>query len=263
MNVPPSLTGKCWTASIVSHGHRVHVEKLVAQLQELCCASLAKIVVTFNLADEVDDVLSANWSCGPVPIEILTNQRSQGFAANQNAAFLHCDSTHFAIVNPDVVISEDPFPALANALTRPSATLSYPRQRDGTGKLQDYERSLPSPLAIFNRHFAGRLSLAPRRDWVSGAFMALRSEDFREIGGFSELFHMYCEDVDLCLRVQLRGGTLEAADTEIIHLAQRASRKRLRFAGWHIGSLLRLWTSAVYWRYLWQQASTRRNLRHS
>lgn len=77
--------------------------------------------------------------------------------------------------------------------------------------------------------------------------------------GFSERFHMYCEDVDLCLRVQLQGGVLEAAETEIIHLAQRASHKRLRFASWHLWSLLRLWTSGVYWRYLgrgWAERSS-------
>jgi GT2 family glycosyltransferase len=44
--------------------------------------------------------------------------------------------------------------------------------------------------------------------FVSGACLALPRQTFLDVGGFSEPFFMYHEDVDLSLRLRLRGGTL-------------------------------------------------------
>ena len=35
---------------------------------------------------------------------------------------------------------------------------------------------------------------------IPAAFLLLRREAYAEVGGFDERYHMYCEDVDLCLR---------------------------------------------------------------
>jgi N-acetylglucosaminyl-diphospho-decaprenol L-rhamnosyltransferase len=66
------------------------------------------------------------------------------------------------------------------------------------------------------------------------------------VEGFDEGYFMYCEDVDLCLRLRLQGLTLSKAPARVIHAGQRNSHRRLRHLMWHLRSLLRLWTSVAY-----------------
>ena len=42
-------------------------------------------------------------------------------------------------------------------------------------------------------------------DWVSGACILVRRDALVELGGLDEGFFMYCEDIDLCRRLQVVG----------------------------------------------------------
>jgi GT2 family glycosyltransferase len=60
---------------------------------------------------------------------------------------------------------------------------------------------------------------------VSGACMMMRREVFAAVGGFSEAYFMYSEDLDLCYRVKRAGYTnYYVGDASIIHFAGRSSR---------------------------------------
>ena len=112
---------------------------------------------------------------------------------------------------------------------------------------QDFERDLPTRTAILKRRFAaasGGSHTPARAQWASGAFIAFNSAAFRGIAGFDERYFMYCEDVDICLRLQLAGYQLARADTTVVHHAKRQSLKNFRHLAWHVCSLLRLWNSA-------------------
>ena len=79
--------------------------------------------------------------------------------------------------------------------------------------------------------------------------MAFNSAVFRSLGGFDERYYMYCEDVDICLRLQLAGFGLSPANATVVHHAQRQTTKSLRHLAWHVRSLLRLWNSPTYKAY--------------
>ena len=68
------------------------------------------------------------------------------------------------------------------------------------------------------------------------------------LGGFDARYFMYCEDVDLCLRLRLQGWQLVRAAAQVQHQGSRASRRAWQPLAWHIHSLLRLWASPVFWR---------------
>lgn len=77
-------------------------------------------------------------------------------------------------------------------------------------------------------------------EWVNGACMVLPRTAWEAVDGFDEGYFMYCEDVDLCLRLRLAGLALVRAPAQVQHVGQRASRRALRPL-WCVRSLLRLW----------------------
>ena len=243
------------TVSVVSHGHGDTLLPLLEQLAHQRPPGLRRVIVTFNRpeAQAQAAVAGADW---PFELLVRANATPAGFGANHNRAFEHDArqpggaSPVFVVLNPDLSWDGDPLGACVRALRAdPRAGCAYPQQTDAAGVPQDYARRLPTPRRLLARHLGGRRhECAPGEapDWVSGAFLALRHEAFAQIGGFDERYRMYCEDVDLCLRLRLAGWRLVAADASVVHAAQRASRRDLRHLLWHLRSLWRLWRSPAW-----------------
>lgn len=233
------------TISIVSHGHGPAVRYLVAQLNELHAGCVAHVVVTHNLPCAtlfpVPDHL-------PFRLTERVNKTPLGFGANHNNAFGHCETDYFCVVNPDIILETDAlWPSLVVPFKDSEVGCVYPVSLAPDGSLQDSERELVTPSALLRRHLAG---MPPRRvDWVSAAFLLVSSKAWRSIGGFDERYHMYCEDVDFCMRLQLAGWTLVRAPIRVVHVGARQSRRKYQHLFWHISSLLRLWMSPAFYRY--------------
>jgi N-acetylglucosaminyl-diphospho-decaprenol L-rhamnosyltransferase len=63
-------------------------------------------------------------------------------------------------------------------------------------------------------------------DWLSGCFLMIRREAFREVGLFDAGFGKYFEDVDMCLRMARAGWrVMYHGAVYCYHLEQRASRR--------------------------------------
>jgi N-acetylglucosaminyl-diphospho-decaprenol L-rhamnosyltransferase len=245
-------TGNELTVSIVSHGHSDFVFALLDQLACSPLRQLITVILTVNLPalDAFDEIrLARNFFAKLI---LLKNSTPKGFGANHNQAFGHCTTDFFCAVNPDIELVNDPFAGLFEAFTASNVGLVYPSQVDQKSVALDFERCIVSPSSIAQRHLLrqnGTSNCINQVDWVSGSFMMFKSSVFRELSGFDEGYFMYCEDVDLCLRLQLAGYTLARADATVIHHTQRQTLKNPQHLAWHIRSLLRLWNSAAYKEY--------------
>lgn len=239
--------------SIISHGHGSHVLPLLRLLAQPGATPLLRVWLTLNVPEPaLTDALHDNW---PFDLRVLHNTRAQGFGANHNQAFAlewqqPAPATWFAVLNPDLTWASDPLPQLLECAALPACGCSYPMQLDSTGKPQDHRRLLPTPLQLLTRHCLHHRMAAPEPDWVNAAMLVFPTRVYEALGGFDESYFLYCEDVDLCLRLRLAGYQLnEAKFAEVVHLAQRSSRRQWRHLWWHLSGLLRLWTSKPYWRY--------------
>lgn len=242
--LPPPHPYPAIVLSVVSHGHRDMVQRLLEDLARLGDAGVSRVVLTLNQPEPPLQIPEGGW---PFVLEIRHNPAPLGFSANHNAALADASEPFVCIVNPDVVLRKgNPFPALVEAARRPGVGLAYPTQLDETGAVQDSEREVPTPWSLLLRYTVRRRET--RAEWVNGAMWMLPAEAWRSIGGLNPAYFMYCEDVDLCLRLRLAGFTLARAEAVVEHAGQRASHRRMRHALWHIRSLLQLWTSAVFWR---------------
>jgi N-acetylglucosaminyl-diphospho-decaprenol L-rhamnosyltransferase len=236
--------------SIVSHGHGLQVNRLLRQLEIWSKSSLRRIVLTIN-APELEDSTFNEISFLQFSFEviIIRNASPLGFSENHNRAFSNCDAEYFCVLNPDLELICDPFQTLLKPMISSQIACTYPIQTNTQGYKLDSERSVVSPWSILRRHLLRRSRHLESTDivhWVNGAFMVFKSEVFIELNGFDTRYFMYCEDVDICLRLQLAGYRLARADTTVIHHTQRRTLKNLRHLAWHIRSLFRLWNSNAY-----------------
>lgn len=242
------------SVSIVSHGHAAHVRRLLALLSRPDATPLQRVWLTLNLPEpELAGLLEQPWS---FDLQVVPNVRPKGFGANHNQAFAREQAMPrpadlFCVLNPDMAWQSDPFPALLAALDCPGAGCAYPLQLDTKGQVQDHRRTLPSPFSLLRRHLArGPSTPVVAPEWVNAAFLVFPGPVYAQLGGFDTKYFMYCEDVDLSLRLQLSGYTLaEACTAHVVHDASRASRRDFQHLMWHVRSLVLLWCSPTYRRF--------------
>ena len=228
--------------SVVSHLQARLVTSLLDDLTAHC-RDTVEVILTLN----VDEPLPFEIADFGYPIELVRNRSPRGFGANHNAAFCLCRRPTFCVLNPDIRLAANPFPALAEEFERNRAGVVAPRIVDPAGGTEDSARRFPTPWSLLAKALGrgkvldydiGSSSFSP--DWIAGMFMLFGSDAFRAVGGFDERYFLYYEDVDICAR-------LRAADYDVrlvpaasaVHDARRASRGDWRHRAWHLQSMLR------------------------
>lgn len=239
-----------WSLSVVSHGHLPEVRRLLLELRRTMDVAHTEVLVTLNQPEPEVDL----ETCWPGRLRVIRNARPAGFAANHNAAIQAALGTHVAMLDPDLHVHGDPFPALKRALADPRVGLVSTRVLDPDGTVADHARPLPTPARLLRRHalsepltYDAMLAEPIDVDWLAGLFIATRRETFIELGGFDAGYRMYCEDVDLCLRARNAGLSVRVIPGPwVTHPARRQTLRRPQHFLWHVGSLLRLWRSPAY-----------------
>ena len=224
------------TLSVVSHAQNALVNPLLGDIGRLCADRVA-LVLTENVPDPTPLAVDA-LSC---PVERIANDRIKGFGANHNAAFAHCKTPWFCVVNPDIRLPADPFPALVAALERMRAGVAGPLVRNPEGGVEDSARRFPTAASLLKKAFSDKRQPdypvdrgAQEVDWVAGMFMLFRAGDFSSAGGFDEAYFLYYEDVDLCRRLgAARKSAIYEPSAEVLQAAQRESRRKPSLAMHH------------------------------
>jgi N-acetylglucosaminyl-diphospho-decaprenol L-rhamnosyltransferase len=254
--------------SVVSHMHGHWVLECLHALGSHSVGSGygLRVWITLNKPEpELErSIRQTQW---PFDVRIIKNTKPLGFGDNHNQAFAHAQALGrgdwFVVMNPDVLwpanaqlfwqqLAQDTWPA--------NVGLLCPQQTTADGALQDFARKLPTPWGLLGRSVRRLLRLQPSgvalavetADWVNGACMVWRAPVFAALCGFDERYHLYGEDVDICLRLQLAGYTMSAAPVAVVHHAQRQTGRSWRHLAWHVGSLAKLWGSASFWQYVWR-----------
>lgn len=252
MNARFDSDGEGISISVVSHLQMTLVANLLGDLEAHCQASHLELLLTLNLAED----LLIDPTGFSYPIRVVRNPRPIGFGANHNQAFAHATGKYFCVLNPDIRLNNNPFPALLACLNDCAAGVVAPLVRSEYGAIEDSARRFPSPLTILMKLF--RRSPGPDYvtqavpiavDWVGGMFMLFPSDVFERLKGFDERYFLYYEDVDICARLELQGQqALICPLVSVVHHAQRASHRHFRYWRWHLTSMLRFFLSSVYWR---------------
>lgn len=230
--------------SIVSHQHGEMVFLLLGQLA--ACSHVREVLLTLNVPEPAlaRKVTEVAW---PFSLRVLENNEPQGFASNHNHAFQCSSDAYFAVLNPDISWIQDPFPDMLLALGMSELIgFVYPLQSDSAQHVPvDKARPTPTPINLLRRHLIGEKSECDSDNpctWVNASCLLFNREVFAKVGGFDVRYRMYCEDVDLGLKLRYEGYFLHCVQTShVIHPGNYASRKNLKHLSWHVISLVRLW----------------------
>jgi N-acetylglucosaminyl-diphospho-decaprenol L-rhamnosyltransferase len=231
------------TVSVVSHRQWALVRPLLEQLGSLCRLSVAKVVLTINVPEQVPPGLDIG-----IPLELVRNPQPKGFGANHNAAFDRCTTPWFLVLNPDIRLDTDVITEMLERADAKAGLIAPRIQEPGKSQPEPF-RALLTPMELVRRRLPHHQPPA-QPAWVAGMFMLVRSDVFADLHGFDERFFMYCEDFDFCARLRLAGWQLRIADGIVVmHDARRASNSSVLPLAWHLASFLKLWISPTLWRY--------------
>jgi len=241
--------------SVVSHGQASLVGEALADLVRLVDPASIEVILTLNIPENLPFAVKDF----PFPIKLINNHSPKGFGANHNAAFRHADGEWFCVMNPDIRLNDNPFPALLECLAHPGVGVAAPLVLGMHGEIEDSARRFPSPLKIVCKSWGGcrgsdyAITDQPvYPDWVGGMFMLFPSGIYAAAGGFDQSYFLYYEDVDLCARLRLQGNlAILCPRARVVHHARRSSHRNFRYLRWHLGSMMRFFLSPVYWRVLY------------
>lgn len=244
-----------FSISVVSHGHREYIISLLRDLAKLRRPDI-EVILTWNLTGEEIDLDRQSF---PFPITSVRNDAPKGFAANHNYAFRLSTGVNFVVLNPDISLPEDPFHFLIPILENHPPCICAPLIKTQDGEIEDSARFFPSPLILIKKAAAKilkkklKLEKVPENrtmlnpDWVAGMFMVIPHSIYKKLGGLSERYYLYYEDVDFCARARQAGIEVYVSKlVSVVHHAQRKSHNDLQFFRWHVESALRFLSSRAY-----------------
>ena len=198
--------------------------------------------------------------CASHHIVYIPNAKPCGFGKNNNDNFQYCSDTLgmqgddvFAVVNPDITISESTLIQMSEIMSDQDAKICAPNLfKDQSFSILDSSiRYFPSFTNFISSFiFKSSKTIISREkitepqsiDWASGACMLFNARLYDEIGGFDPSYFLYCEDIDICWRaLHLKGEKiLYIPSAKAIHSGHRSSRMSInRYLYWHIMSVFR------------------------
>lgn len=224
----------------------------VAHFIAACLDSVKKALRNIEAEIFIVDNNSSDDSCQLIKeyypeVILIENKENLGFAKANNQAVHISNGELIHFLNPDTVIPEDFYEKSIDFLERhPNAASVGPRIIDGLGHYAiDSKKSFPTiKSSVFkilglskvfpkspywNAYYAADIDEfeTAKVDILSGCCLLIKKEMMMSAGGsFDESYFMYCEDFDLCQRVNLKGfDNYYFPEVTMIHYKGESTKK--------------------------------------
>ncbi len=245
--------------SIVIYEDYTDVKNAVESIEKVTPAEIEKEIYLIDNSehDESDEGEAAfrEWITAYPDVIYRKSGGNIGFGAGHNLCMKEYDSQYHAIVNPDILLKEDAFSSMIPFMDEnPDIGMLIPRILSEEGGLQKVYRRDLTPLDMFIRmfcsgHFKKRQDYHTLQDqnydavfdlpFGQGSFLLIRTELFKEIGGFDDRFFLYMEDADLCRRVGQKARFVYFPGASVIHKWEKGSHKNKKLFRIHVESMIK------------------------
>lgn len=163
------------------------------------------------------------------------NRENVGFAVAVNQAFSLSKGEHILLLNPDTILKDNFIGDLFSFInSTPDVSITGVKIVDENNNHHPSSwKKISLMTTLFEILFPYNISIKlvtekPNKptkvENVSGACMYIRRDVFEAMNGFDELFFLYYEEIDFCLRANQRGYKVYYnPDIEVIHFAAKSS----------------------------------------
>ena len=180
------------------------------------------------------------------------NEKNGGFAYGMNEGLKIAQGDVLVVMNPDVKLKNSLQPMVDYLQSHKEVGLIAPKIMDENGVIQDSLRHYITPWGFVMRHLDSLLHKRKLNvkdfhepesvDWVIGAFMMCRRDFYEKVGGLSDDYFMYCEDMDWCKRTHLAGYDVVYYPGSIVeYKGTRSARRSWKYTKIFLKSLFTYW----------------------
>lgn len=180
------------------------------------------------------------------------NEKNGGFAYGMNEGLKIAKGDVLVVMNPDVKFKTSLEPMYQYLQNHQEVGIIAPKIVDQYNVIQDSLRHYITPWGFVMRHIdrilhGSKLNVhefkeSVKGDWVIGAFMMCRRNFYEIVGGLSEDYFMYCEDMDWCKRAHLAGyEVVYFPETTIEYKGTRSARRSWKYSKIFLQSLFTYW----------------------
>ena len=189
----------------------------------------------------VNEIVVADNGSTDNSIQLLKNEfpevktilldNNYGFAGGYNKALAQIEAEYFLLLNSDVEVTQGWLDTLIEYMDEHRIVAAcQPKVRAFYNK-EYFEHAGASGGFIDKYGFPfcrGRVFSTVEKDvgqydgvseifWATGACMLIRSEVFRKMGGFDDLFFAHMEEIDLCWRINSRGFKIVCLPQSVVY----------------------------------------------
>ncbi len=206
-------------AIVVNYNGGPSLGRLVRSLAVTC----AQVIVVDNDSDDgsLDTLPDATV------LTVLKQPRNLGYARAVNLGLERVQQTWTLLINPDCELQPDTLHALLERMHDSECAAAGVRVINPDGREQRASRrNLPTWSRLWREilrlpsgvNLRNRAEGVQRVEAVSGAFVLIRTQVFRELNGLDEGYFLHCEDLDLFARLREAGHCLLwHGDLQVVH----------------------------------------------
>ena len=219
---------------IVTCNHHRFIAQCLNSVRASCELNSLKVVVVDNCSSD----RSAELIRDQYPwVELIERDSSHSFSNNNNVAFATAPSEYFLMLNPDTVLEVGAVDTLVGFMNSHSRCgICGPKLVFPDGSLQYSCRRFPTMWSTILRRTPFRALLpkglrgakhlmasvshdnAMSVDWMLGACLLVRRTAIMGTKLLDEGFPLYCEEIDLCLRLKHAGWTADyIPNAKVVH----------------------------------------------
>lgn len=191
------------------------IGQCLSAIEQGCNRYSYEILLVDNGAGETEELVRRSFPS----TRIIPSRGNIGFAAANNLLAQSASAPFLLLLNPDVFVEEGSIDRLVDGARRHPKAAAWGGVTVDIAGNPDTGNAIPVPsLSEFASAAFGRSRAASQRDAISdgdtevqvtsGGYVLIERTAFEAVGGFDDSFFLYCEEVDLFLRLAQRCKTI-------------------------------------------------------